>query len=270
MKKKVAKKVSPVASPQKAAAKKSPAAKKGSGKTSAGLIVRDAQTIGTESVASSWQRLEKWLAVHHPKLFKALRPPATAKQIETAEKAIGQRLPDSVRESYLIHDGHKRGGGSGLLFGLPLLPLADIVKVWRQQTEIYKDSQKPKRLAEAAEWVSCFPPESIRPCYFHPGWIPISEDAGGNFLALDLNPDSQGFTGQVIAYGRDEHCRPVFARSFGQFLSDIADELEAGNFLLAADPDDDEYLIFRLAMPKQKHFHSAGKEWAKAKLGIKR
>jgi cell wall assembly regulator SMI1 len=73
----------------------------------------------------------------------------------------------------------------------------------------------------------CDPPELRLP-----GWIPLHWDGNRNYLGIDLDPGPRGVVGQVINFGGDEHSKYVLATSWGRFLEDFADELEAGNFAI--------------------------------------
>ncbi len=53
------------------------------------------------------------------------------------------------------------------------------------------------------------------PEYSDKKWIPFSSDGGGNFIAVDPEPDTDGKTGRVINFGRDEKEVTVLAESLG-------------------------------------------------------
>ncbi|WP_254512951.1 SMI1/KNR4 family protein [Anatilimnocola floriformis] len=60
-------------------------------------------------------------------------------------------------------------------------------------------------------------------------WLPIAVDAGGNLLAVDLDPGPQGSRGQVIAWNGSPPPR-VVAPSYAAWLNAIAEELSARRF----------------------------------------
>ena len=64
--------------------------------------------------------------------------------------------------------------------------------------------------------------------------FPLHWDGNRNYLGIDLDPGPNGVVGQVINFGGDERRKYVLATSWGRFLEDFADELEAGNFVLDA------------------------------------
>lgn len=62
------------------------------------------------------------------------------------------------------------------------------------------------------------PSGAIKKKYFHIKWIPILSDFGGNYIGIDLDPDTNGTKGQVIIFGRDEEDMFVLANSWDEFL----------------------------------------------------
>jgi cell wall assembly regulator SMI1 len=68
-----------------------------------------------------------------------------------------------------------------------------------------------------------FPEGAIRRTYFHLRWVPLIHDFGGNFIGVDLDPDSNGKTGQIIVFGRDENDIYVLANDWEGFLDLILD-----------------------------------------------
>ncbi|MDO4229357.1 MAG: SMI1/KNR4 family protein [Capnocytophaga sp.] len=62
------------------------------------------------------------------------------------------------------------------------------------------------------------PEGAIKTNYFNLGWLPLFSDYGGNYLGLDLDPDSRGTKGQIINFGRDEEDMLVYAESLEKFL----------------------------------------------------
>lgn len=229
------------------------------------LAYRNQKSLGDDSVHDAWDRLEAWFAKHLPKTRKAFNPPAPASEIKAFEKAIGLELPAPVRESYRGHNGHKPCS-AGILFGLPLHPLQVALKYW-ENWKGYDRSKKHKYNFD--HLATCFPNGCVQPVYFTRSWIPVSDDFGGNHVAIDLAPGPHGAHGQVIVCGRDDTFHPVLAWDWAQFLTDIATELERGNWRIGEE-DPDYGPEFNLAVPKQTHFHVAGINWSRCKLGLRK
>jgi hypothetical protein len=52
-----------------------------------------------------WTDIEAWLEQHAPGIAPTLAPPASAAAVAAVESELGVIFPNSVRESYLVHDG---------------------------------------------------------------------------------------------------------------------------------------------------------------------
>ncbi len=84
-----------------------------------------------------------------------------------------------------------------------------------------------------------------------------------NHIGIDLEPGPCGVVGQVINFGRDQEQKYVLARSWAHFLKDVADELEAGNFVIT---EDEGSKSFRMKEPHQGELWLNLKEWSESKL----
>jgi cell wall assembly regulator SMI1 len=231
------------------------------------LITRPSPPPRQFPVEEGWRRLKGWFKEHVPAVVECLRRGASAKQLRALESTIGRPLPSELARSYALHDGQGFTPGTvGMIFGLALLPLEESRTAW--------ESQQRVRNASGIDWEELddrcrsFPAGAIRTVCWSSGWVPITDDGGGNHLGIDLDPGENGQSGQVIMFGRDEDAYCVLAGSWGQFLSDLADELEAGNFRLRIDPEDDSNSEFGLASPAVSHFHLGGMPWSRAKMGL--
>jgi cell wall assembly regulator SMI1 len=81
------------------------------------------------------------------------------------------------------------------------------------------------------------PEGPIRTEWWHPKWIPLTADGGGNHRCLDLAPRRGGRMGQIISWWHDDAGRIVMARSFTRWLDDFAEELETGEWAWHPDYD---------------------------------
>jgi internalin A len=148
----------------------------------------------------------------------ALRPGAQETDLEAAEAALGQKLPEEWRQLYRLHDGEN--GSVGALLGMSWLPLAEVVSNWRGWMDLLSEYQE-----EGSHF--SVPPGAIQEHYIDRGWIPIAHDHGGNHLGIDLNPGPQGRPGQIINFGRDQEIKRVIAYGAADLWRFVAEELES-------------------------------------------
>jgi cell wall assembly regulator SMI1 len=170
-------------------------------------------------VKDTWDRIDTWLRENAPDVQAALRPGASEEQIRSAEEAMGVSFPDEVKAAYRIHDGCS---GAGFLYGWEWLSLERMVSEWK----VWKD------LLDGGDFdgINSRPHRAIRNDWWHPSWIPLTYDGGGNHHCLDLAPAKRGRVGQIIMMWHDDSERPLEADSFAAWLEAFADFLEAGDY----------------------------------------
>ncbi len=88
------------------------------------------------SIAQSWQRISAWYAQNTPKDTLVLADGASEAEMVELEAALGQRLPDDVRESLALHNG--AANEAYLLYFGELLSTQRMLEVW----QMYADMQK--------------------------------------------------------------------------------------------------------------------------------
>lgn len=172
------------------------------------------------SVSAAWTMIETWFARHHPSAQLGLRPPATKKSIDAAEKALKVRFPDDFRESLLVHDGQD-DEPSVLLFPVAhrLGSLESLVACWKSDRGSYEAGDAFEYLDDS---------KRVRQDHLHPKQIPIAGSTYWDYgrLLIDLVPGPKGTSGQIIA--RDDIDLRFIASSFAELLETLATGLESG------------------------------------------
>jgi len=170
------------------------------------------------------------LKVQLDQLFSPfLNPPASEEEIQKAEIEMGIKFPDELRVLYLLHDGEKEDG-PGLFFGMPFLPLNDVLQEWHVWAQL-----EEKFALEGASY--SVPTGYIKERGINRYWIPISKDFGGNNIGIDVDPDKKGRIGQVINFGRDEEIKYVIANQLSEFLLFISETILQGNYQIEQEED---------------------------------
>lgn len=166
-----------------------------------------------------------------------LNPPASAELISKVESGIGHSLPAQLRNFYGFANGETDAADNlGLFMGLKALSLEDMLGQYQEMLSVTD--------MEMDGIISAKPGE-VKETYFHPGWLPIAADYGGNFLAVDFSPGENGRLGQIINCGRDEETLYAVADSFDDFLKLILKQLENGNLQYFEGDGDVFYLKWR-------------------------
>lgn len=144
--------------------------------------------------------------------------PNTPKNNEAAyqefEKATGFAFPMELKVVFSIHNGVPNTG---------FLTADEILAEWKNWKIIYDDwmlaDLKGNNLPDGRKTIGI---------YTNPYWIPFFSTGGGNFIALDYAPESQGTSGQIIAFGADEQKIRFIAKD----LSDFLERLSKGDAIL--------------------------------------
>lgn len=137
-------------------------------------------------ISAIWERIEAWHKANGQ--TENLNAGATAEAIAQAEKDMALSFPSELRESLLRHNGSVDGGWpTGEL--LSLERMADERKVWMDllQDGTFDDNADHNEGSEV-----------LQPGWWHPAWIPLDADGGGNGAVIDMVPGPQGNVGQVI------------------------------------------------------------------------
>ena len=181
-------------------------------------------TTDAESVKQSWRRIRKWYEANIPdeflERFNNTAPPATIDEISECESILGVKLPDSVRDSYLIYNGD---GDLWTFSFAQLNPLKRIATIWERR----------KALLESGDFadnyiIKCH--RAIRKKYWDVKWIPIADNMSGSCFCVDLNPTKSGISGQVFRFIRERGPVDRVASSFADMLLIFAERLEAGKY----------------------------------------
>ena len=85
------------------------------------------------------------------------------------------------------------------------------------------------------------PENYIKKMYANPKWIPICGDGSGNHIGIDLDPDVNGKSGQIITFGTDESNKIVIAEDLNSFFERLTRIVNSNHFSI--DEFDDENVI---------------------------
>lgn len=150
--------------------------------------------------------------------------PATSAEITQAERQLEVVFPPELRDLYAACNGTREG----LIAGLPLLSLEDLLAVnRRQQSDLVGNDPNFDPLLYTST-----PPGAIRTFYWLPGWVALAQE-NDNYFCVDLDPDDRGQSGQIIACGRNEQHR-VMAGNLGDLLAALNAGISSGAVALGS------------------------------------
>lgn len=169
-----------------------------------------------------WARIEVWLAANAPAIAEGFNPPASSRELAKTERYLGMKLPREVRLSYLRHNGQVEGSPA-LFAGWEWYSLDRVRSEWEMMKGLLDSGCFDGRQSDADGL-------KVRKDWWNPAWIPLTHIDTGDNHCVDLDPGPKGKRGQIIEIWNDARLRIVVAPSFGQWLSDFANDLETGKF----------------------------------------
>lgn len=178
-----------------------------------------------ESIENSWQRISAWYDANTPEGTFALAAGATEQQLTDFEQEIGSPLPPDLRESFALHNGTLNEEfllhWGGLLTLERVLFLHKEYSAWQQSEDAWGlEPDYPAKYVEG----------TIKPIWWNPSRLVLTDNSGDSIMA-DFDPPSDGTSGQIIEFGHEYGPRRVLASSWSQWLTDIADGLERGDYI---------------------------------------
>jgi cell wall assembly regulator SMI1 len=158
-----------------------------------------------------------------------LRPPATEAQVLAVEAEFGMRLPEDLRELYLLHDGQDQVTMTGRLFSSePFAPLSRAIAVWRDQRDEWDLTAGHEDLVG---WEGMNVEPELRAVPADIRWFPFGvftfEYKQG--LWVDLNPIPGRPSGQVMLQGPWAHPPQYVGPSVVDVLETYASHIERGH-----------------------------------------
>ncbi|MBF5043325.1 KNR4-like cell wall assembly/cell proliferation coordinating protein [Aggregicoccus sp. 17bor-14] len=183
----------------------------------------------SDDVQDTWREIESVLLGAGPAQLFALNPPAAEAGLAALERELGTALPAPLKALLRIHDGQQDTAACGVFFGLTFLSVQGIGLHWRNWRSLAEEGMDDA----LAGSMTSRPPGMIKPVYFNARWLPFTDDAGGNHLGVDGDPDTHGTAGQVIAFGRDEDEKRLLGSSVDDFLRRFLAQLRSVRWSLA-------------------------------------
>ncbi len=162
-----------------------------------------------------WSAILDRLSQTRPSICKSFQRGATVKQLAAIQALSKRPLPADFKRLWMIKNGQKKGA-EGLFDSeefndeFVLLSTTDIVREWQAWNSLL--------VAGEFEFDSAKPDAGVRADWYHPDWIPIASNTGGDFLCIDLSPNRGGKRGQIVCLKHDSPERTIVANSVTDLL----------------------------------------------------
>jgi cell wall assembly regulator SMI1 len=184
-------------------------------------------------ITAALRRIARWIAGHAPGWSDGggapplFNPPASAEALAELAAHLARPLPDDLRAMLLTSNGGRPGS-----YPLPmratkpikwrLLSAAEIAERWIFLHSVARDV----RFEGVVRTVG-----PVRAVWWDAGWIPIADCGTGDAVCIDMDPAQGGVAGQLVLYAHDFAERKVLYRSALDWISESADDIEAGRYV---------------------------------------
>ena len=177
-----------------------------------------------------WKQIEEWLEKNCPHLKEELNTGVSQREIETLESKLNVSLPADFLEFYKVHNGQNSSEG---LFELNvLLPFDRIVNDWKVYADVFERGDLHDEDGNLLT-VSHID-KGIKNNWWNPKWIPITSDARGENVCMDLDPSEEGTVGQIIDVFSNIDGRLLLSGSFRAWIEKYVSDLEMGRYIYIA------------------------------------
>ena len=174
------------------------------------------------------EKVTEWLSDNAPKIVEALQGPASQEKFIELESLVGKNLPESLVSLYQAYNGIDPEMYANFAYGIPLLSI-------EQSIEQLAGVDSPR---DDIKLRHC--DKGIKGSYtFGKLRIPIADDAGTCIMCVDLDPDIDGVSGQVILIDHESGVALKLADSVGDCIESFASDLISGKYTLQEDALED-------------------------------
>ena len=177
------------------------------------------------TIPKSWARISTWLKANAPDALTDAGPAVTTKEVDSAAKKMAVKLhADHVKFCQIINGAESSGifpaYGEWEDMAFSPMSLDDSTSAWEML----------KQLLELGEFTDrpLVSVEGVANDFWNVAWIPFADNGGGDYYCIDMAPGKGGKKGQVIFHSHESGQHVVLATSLRDYLSQLADNLDAG------------------------------------------
>ncbi len=184
----------------------------------------------------SWTDFKNAINSKIPELYRGLNSGADEADICNIESKMRVLLPQQLIELYKENNGDDENLICGIIMGFHFYSIDEMYSEWKT----WKDISSNPDFMNGYKGTST-PENYIKKMYANPKWIPICGDGSGNHIGIDLDPDVNGKSGQIITFGTDESNKIVIAEDLNSFFERLTRIVNSNHFSI--DEFDDENVI---------------------------
>jgi cell wall assembly regulator SMI1 len=147
-------------------------------------------------------RLDSYIAEKRAAYYTTLQPGLSAAEIADLEKQFNVTLPADLRALYQWKNGQHSDSYEAFVNNSMFVPLKNALETARELTAMIG---------------SDFDLEN----FWHPAWIPLFDNGGGDYICYDTAGVFTGIKGQLIEFWHADNDRDTIAPDLTSFITSI-------------------------------------------------
>ena len=153
--------------------------------------------------------LDELIKIKRPEYYSELQPSVDAGLFAKFENTFEMDLPEDFKELYLWKNGQNPMSFDVIQGNRSFMSLEEVIRV--------------KSMLDGMIGY-----DFDDPSYWRRGWVPFLHNGGGSYLCLDLQAESGGTSGQLIAFWKADKGRPVEHKSLRVWLNYLISGMKNG------------------------------------------
>jgi cell wall assembly regulator SMI1 len=167
-----------------------------------------------------WETIDDFLVKTNNEIYDSLLGPADENEINNLEKILNIKLPDSFKESLLIHNGQDENNHIITFIDYQkLLSVNEMIKHYKMVIDLFENETVYFIKPDECKYVK-------RHYIYNNKWLKFTE-SNGDGLIMDFDPAEKGKIGQIFFRPHDDNpVDKILTDSYGEWLKIICERIE--------------------------------------------
>jgi cell wall assembly regulator SMI1 len=167
-----------------------------------------------------WKTIEGFLLKNNVEIYNSLSEPAEEKEIKNLESKLNIKLPDTFRESLMIHNGQKENNNFVTFIDYQkLLSVNEMMEQYEMFCDLFEN--------ETVDFIKLDECKYIKRNYIYNNkWLKFTE-SNSDGLIMDFDPAIKGKIGQIFFRPHDDNpVDKIITETYEGWLKSICEKLE--------------------------------------------
>jgi cell wall assembly regulator SMI1 len=182
---------------------------------------KESLKINTGEIRYYWKIIDDFLLKNNENIYNSLLGPANEIEINNLENILQIKLPDTFKESLLIHNGQVDNNVITFFDYQKLLSVNDMIKDYKIHCELFEN--------EIIDFINPDKCKYIKRQYiYNKKWLKFT-DSNGDGLIMDFDPAKKGKIGQIWFRPHDDSpIDEILTETYGELLKTFCEKIENG------------------------------------------